>query len=115
MKASFPSREIPDKNIVLLQIPKKLTMDNSEELRGLIKKTVEGGNYRLVFDMMITEYVDSTGLSAIVSRIASVRSHEGDIRLAVKSDFIKELLQLTNLNKILKSFDSVSDAIDSFN
>jgi anti-sigma B factor antagonist len=115
MKASFPSREIPDKNIVILQIPKKLSLDNSEELRRFIKETVESGSCRLVFDMMITEYVDSTGLSAVVSRIAFVRSHQGDIRLAVKSDFIRELLQLTNLNKILKCFDSVEDAVNSFN
>jgi len=115
MKISFPAKEISDKNILILQIPEKLTMDNSEELRRLIKEKVEGGSYRLVFDMMITEYLDSTGLSAIVSRIAFARAHQGDIRLAVKSDFIKELLQLTNLNKILKCFDSVEDAVNSFN
>jgi anti-sigma B factor antagonist len=110
----FIPKEITEKNVLILKIPEKLTMDNSEKLSKQIKEKVENGNYRLVFDMMMTNYVDSTGLGAIVSRIAFVRSHQGDIRLAIKSDFIKELLQVTNLNKILKCFDSVEDAVNSF-
>jgi len=110
----FTSIEISDKNIFILNVPEKLTLENSDQLRDLIKEIVDEGTYRLVFDMTGTNYIDSTGLGAIVSRIAFVRSHQGDIRLAIKSDFIKELLDITNLNKILKCFDTVEDAVNSF-
>jgi anti-sigma B factor antagonist len=111
---TFPYKEIPEKNAIILEIPEKLNLDNSEELRLLIKEKVEDGHFRLIFDMMKTNYVDSTGLGAIVSRIAFVRSNQGDIRLAIQSDFVKELLDVTNLNKILKCYDSVEEAVNSF-
>nr|NIT99813.1 STAS domain-containing protein [Nitrosopumilaceae archaeon]NIU86169.1 STAS domain-containing protein [Nitrosopumilaceae archaeon]NIV66711.1 STAS domain-containing protein [Nitrosopumilaceae archaeon]NIX60416.1 STAS domain-containing protein [Nitrosopumilaceae archaeon] len=62
---TIASKEITDKNVIILEIPEKLNMDNSEELQRLIKDKVDDGHYNLIFDMMKTNYVDSTGLGAI--------------------------------------------------
>lgn len=110
----FNSKEVADKSILILEIPEQLTQDNSEGLRQLIKEKVEDGQCNLVLDMTQTRYIDSTGLGAIMSRISFVRSNKGDIRLVVKSEHVKQVLSITNLNKILKSFDSVEEAVNSF-
>lgn len=107
-------QEIKEKNIVVIKIPERLNTDNSEELNRLIRDKVNEGIYRLVLDMTSTNYVDSTGLGIVISRIAFLRSHDGDIRLAIKSNFVWELLEVTNLHQILKCFDAVEEAVNSF-
>jgi len=111
---SFLTRTDEKKNVLIVEIPERLNMANADDLRSAIKIAIEEGNYKIVLDMLNTRYVDSTGLSAILSRISDLRSGDGDIRLAFQSDFIKELLSITNLDKILKFFDDVSTAVDSF-
>lgn len=111
---SFPVKQNAEKNLHIIELPERLTQKNSEELRAQLKNMVEENKYRLVLDMMATKYIDSTGLSAVVSRIAHLRSNSGDIRLAIQSDFVKELFNITNLNKIIKIFDSVQKAVASY-
>ena len=56
----------------------------------------------------------TSGLGAIVSRIAAARSNQGDVRLASAGDSIDNLLELTHLNKILNSYKDVEQAIISY-
>jgi anti-sigma B factor antagonist len=111
---SFPVKQNTEKNIQVIEISERLTQQNSEQLRTQLKNMVEENKYRLVLDMIATKYIDSTGLSAVVSRIAHLRSNDGDIRLAIQSDFVKELFEITNLNKIIQIFYSVEDAVASY-
>ena len=59
-------------------------------------------------------YVDSSGLGAIVSRIADLRAGGGDVRVAGANDHVTGLFRLTNLDKIISLFDSVDEAEHSF-
>ena len=59
--------------------------------------------------------MDSSGLGAIVSKIAVTRSNNGDIRLAAVQKYIDYLLNLTHLNKILQIYPNIEDAVESFN
>jgi anti-sigma B factor antagonist len=102
------------KDVLIIEIPGRLGMNNAEELRKAINTAIEQQNYKIVLDLVNTKYLDSTGLSSILSRISDLRSGGGDVRLAFQSDFIKELLTITNLDKILNYFDDVSTAVDSF-
>lgn len=99
---------------MVIETPERLDLEVSDSLRSQIKALVEKQNFRLVFDMSRTRYLDSTGLSALMSRIALARSKGGDMRLAGPSDFVLGILELTNLNKIIKCYDDVKSALESF-
>jgi len=68
----------------------------------------------LVVDLGETEFMDSSGIGALVSRIAVTRSNQGDIRLASVRESISKLLSITNLDKIFVCFDDVRSAVKSF-
>ncbi len=67
-----------------------------------------------MLDLKNTEYLDSSGLGAFISQIAACRSNQGDIYLAAPSEYIRSLLNITHLNKVLKSFDNVKAAVENF-
>jgi anti-sigma B factor antagonist len=110
----FITHENYENDIVVIDIPERLTSDTSDTLKHLLKELIDRGKYRFIMNMANTRYMDSSGLGAVVSKIASTRSKRGDIRLAVPQQYVKDLLNLTHINQILQSFDTVELAIKSF-
>jgi anti-sigma B factor antagonist len=111
---AFVTRETPDKNVVVIEGPARLVANVSEDFRKLVNELVDQGKTRLVIDMGKTEFMDSSGLGALVSRIAAARANRGDVRLAAPSQQIFNLLQITHLDKVFKCFDHVDSAVKSF-
>jgi anti-sigma B factor antagonist len=110
---SFLSEKNPN-GIVVLTCPRQLTLKNSPELKQLFSQWIDAGEYKFVVDLTQTKYVDSSGLGAMVSRIAVCRSNHGDVRIATAEPLIRDLLDVTNLNRILKCFDDVHQACSGF-
>ncbi|MFQ5708193.1 MAG: STAS domain-containing protein [bacterium] len=100
--------------VTVVEVPDTLDLHCSEDFRELVEELVQKEHCRIVMDLSKTRYVDSSGLSAFVSRIAAARSKRGDIRFAAPSKFILDLFQITHLNQILKIFDDVDSAVESF-
>ena len=101
-------------NIVVIDCPERLDLNQSDDLKKILAEEIDKNKYRFIINLTRTTYVDSSGLGAIVSHIAKSRSNGGDIRLALTSGLILKLLEVTNLNKILKTYDDVDTAISSY-
>lgn len=109
----YTLHELPG-NIVIIDCPERLETNNSEGLKKILTSCIEREIYRIVINLSGTAYVDSSGLGAIVSRIAAARSQGGAIKLVVSSPLVIQLLEVTNLNKILNCFDDLDAAVNSF-
>jgi anti-sigma B factor antagonist len=107
-------KEALEGKVIVVEIPRYLSAETSEEFKDFLYRIVDEGKYQLVLDLSKAEYVDSSGLGAIVSRIAVCRSNQGDIRLAAPSQFMVSLLKITNLDQILKVFPDVEAAVQSY-
>lgn len=111
---SFQIHEELNGEVLVFELPERVDLNVSDELKDTLLELVEQGHFKLVFNLEKTRYMDSSGLGAVVSRIAATRANKGDIRLASPTEFIEELLEITHLNQILKCFDNLQDAVDSF-
>ncbi|NOX36492.1 MAG: STAS domain-containing protein [Calditrichaeota bacterium] len=103
-----------ESGVYVIEAPQRLEGETAVAFRSKVKSIVDEGHYCLVIDLKDTVYMDSSGLGAMVSRIATTRSNGGDIRLANLNPFIQELIQVTNLNRVFQIFDSTEAAIASF-
>ncbi|NOX89803.1 MAG: STAS domain-containing protein [Calditrichaeota bacterium] len=111
---NFPTHFQENGEIVVIDIPRRLTSEISGELKRLMKELINQGRYKIIMNLEKTRYMDSSGLGAIVSKIAATRSKNGDIRLAAPQQTIVDLLELTHINQIIKSFSTVDEAVNSF-
>jgi len=111
---AFKTREESDGKVVVIECPVRVDLSVSKDLREIMTASTEQDKFLLVVDMDETEFMDSSGLGALVSRIAATRSNSGDIRLACVKVSILKLLELTHLDKIFQVFESVQAAVDSF-
>ena len=110
----FKTVKNTDGTVLIIQTPRRLITENSDGLKKLIKNYVDDGHFKIVINLAETEYLDSSGLGAIVSKIAQTRSNNGDIRLASVGEYVMNLLELTHINQIVKIFDTPGQAVDSF-
>ena len=101
-------------NITVIDCPHRLDVNISDDLKKIMTQLIEEKKFKIIINLTGTKYVDSSGLGAIVSRIAVTRSNKGDVRLVTKTKSILDLLDLTRLNKILECYDDVKTALESF-
>lgn len=101
-------------DVTLIKTKKRLDAEVSDIYKQKIKKLIDQGKLNIVLDMSETEFIDSSGLACMVSRILEIRSKGGDLRLSLAGAEVKNILELTNLNMIFKSYPNSEDAINSF-
>lgn len=88
----------------------RLTMVSTGGLRSLITETVEGGHTHVVVDLSGCEFIDSSGLGALVSGLKTARQAGGDLRIACPTEQVRTVLELTNLDRVLRPAASVQGA-----
>jgi anti-sigma B factor antagonist len=90
----------------------RLTMTSTAALRTLITETVDGGRTHVVVDLAATDFIDSSGLGALVAGLKTCRQAGGDLRIARPTEQVRTVLQLTNLDRVLRPAASVRGAFD---
>lgn len=111
---AFELTRFLDETVTCIEIPSKLTTENSNTLITLLRELVEKGEVKIVVNLDRTKRIDSSGIGAIVSQIATLRAKQGDIRLANVHDFVKEVLEITHLDKVIQIYPSLEEAIRSY-
>jgi anti-sigma B factor antagonist len=89
----------------------RLTMVVTPQLRSLITETVRAGRTRIVVDLAACEFVDSSGLGALIAGLKTARQAGGDLRIACVGPQIATVLRLTNLDRVLRPHDTVLGAL----
>jgi anti-sigma B factor antagonist len=57
------------------------------------------------------QFIDSSGLGAVIGGLKTARQAGGDLRIASLTPQVASVLQLTNLDRVLRPYDSVAGAL----
>jgi len=88
-------------------------MVTAARLREVVSAAVAKGYSRLAVDLADVEFIDSSGLGALISGLKTARLAGGDLRIAAPTDQVKLVLQLTNMERVLTAYDRAETAFDS--
>jgi anti-sigma B factor antagonist len=83
-------------------------------LRERIAALTAAGTPNLVFNLKDVDYIDSTGLGALVMCATTLRKVKGNVKLLNLSRRNIELLVMTKLATIFEIFTDEQDAVNSF-
>jgi anti-sigma B factor antagonist len=97
-------------DIAVVRADGRLNMVSAPELRETITATIAAGRPRIVVDLTATSFIDSSGLGALIGCLKSARQAEGDLRIAAPNDQVRMVLKLSNVDRILRSYDSAAEA-----
>ena len=100
--------------VVLKPTGNLLGDDETDQLKVKVKSLVSESFLKIVLDVSELQWVNSAGLGAMISCLASMTNRGGDLRIANITDKIQSLFLITQLVKVFKTFESVDRAVASF-
>ncbi|WP_251453723.1 STAS domain-containing protein [Microbacterium sp. Marseille-Q6648] len=98
------------RGVAILRGSGKLNMVSAPDLRAAVLSAVEDQFTHIVVDLSKIDFMDSSGLGALVGSLKTARQAGGDLRIAAPSAQVTMVLQLSNLDRVLASFDTAEDA-----
>ncbi len=99
-------------NVTVIKLPATLNMANAEQSRQALNHIItETGHSALVMDMRAVDFVDSSGLSVLVSIYKTAAKRKGKVALFQPTRFVKALIELTRLHEILFIYEDLDNAI----
>ena len=101
-----------DSGVIVVRPDGRLNMVAAPALRKQLHDLVAGGSSRVVVDLSATEFIDSSGLGALISGLKVARQAGGDLRIAAPTRQVITVLELTNLDRVLRAHDSADGAFD---
>ena len=101
--------------IVILDLRGRITMgEEVTDFRQAVQDLAREPNPKIILNMQGVDYIDSTGLGAIVMCSTAVRKAGGVTKLLNLNRRNIELLVATKLSVIFEVFDNEQDAVNSF-
>jgi len=95
--------------ITSIQIVGRLTVDAADEFRAKAEPLI-GAHCRLVFDLSQMDYIDSTGLGALVAVLQQVSDAGGRMTLAAIAPKPKIVFDITPADRVFNIFSTVEEA-----
>ena len=103
--------KVMEPGILVISLSGRLVFGRDvERLESLVKDALKQGRMRMVFDASTLDYVDSSGIGAIVSCLTDVKKAGGDLRLAGANPRVQRLFSMTGVDKLLRTYPHVSEA-----
>lgn len=73
---------------------------NSEEVKSALLAIIEEKAQNVIIDCKDLSYIDSTGLSALVAMLKSVKEYSGEVTLKNLLPNVYKVIKITNLDKL---------------
>ena len=88
---------------------------NAVSLNEKLHELIDVGKTNIVVDLSRVKFMNSSGLGMLIGALTTMRKAGGDLRIANATDKIQSLLVVTKLITVFKHFNSVDEAVASFN
>ena len=104
-----------DGRVTILTLDGDLVIGESETL---FKKTVIGlleeGKVNLLVDLRRVNFLDSSGLGALVRALTNSQKEGGQTKLLGAGPQVQKLLEMTKLDSVFENFTDMETAVSSF-
>jgi anti-sigma B factor antagonist len=101
--------------IVILDVDGRLVVgEECSQIRERFQALAAAGRNRVILNMKDVDYIDSTGLGALVICFTTLKKAGGALKLLHLTKRNIELLVLTKLTTVFEIFNDEQDAVNSF-
>ena len=80
-------------------------------VKDALKRLTDDGHYELVINLQRVDYIDSTGLGALVEVQKLAREHDGAVTIVLTNPRIMKIFDIMGLAKVFWIFDNEQNAV----
>jgi anti-anti-sigma factor len=110
---NFVEQKIGDVLVVGVNLA-RATLQEADSFKQLLFNAMEKGERKIVVDFSQCDFVDSTFLGALVVSLKRMTQVGGDIKLVGFRPAVRSMMELTRMHKVFDCYETVQDAVKSF-
>jgi anti-sigma B factor antagonist len=96
---------------LVFKLSGSLDLATSGTVREALAKVAKGGSHDLIVDLTHVDFLDSTGLGALIGAHRRAAEGGGQVRLVVAGGTIARLLNITGLVRVFAVYPTLKDAL----
>lgn len=108
------TRKEIDGLVLLTIVEKDANLTRSDRFKEIVINEIESGTRNLIISFENVEYLDSSFLGALVAILKNLVPKNGKLTLIALNSDIRNLFELTRLDKIFDLKDSLKSALEGF-
>ena len=101
-------------DIAVIRFAGELTIHNAHKVRALIEGEIIKGYRKIIIELELVTYMDSTALGMLVAIYKTIRNDNQKLFIAGVNENLRRLLTLTRLNTFFVVYDTCQEAIEKF-
>ena len=103
-----------DDKTCLIKLDGTLNAASADSVKETLRQVVADGKRQIVLDLAEVPFIDSSGLTALVSGKRMLNAEEGSLKLASLQSQAKLLFNLTMFDQIFELYDTPDLALKTF-
>ena len=101
-------------NVVVLRLKGRLDLASGTELKERVKELFDQEKTFLHLNLDGVEFINSSGLGALVSTMKETRLRKGRLTLSNLASYVQEIFDITQLSHIFEIFTTEEEALNSY-
>jgi anti-sigma B factor antagonist len=102
------------KQVTIVTPQSDFDMGAADTIKRRLTELVDKGRTRLVIDMGLVSYIDSSGLGALVAAMKHARTARGDVKLCALQSGVRSVFEMTRLHKVMSIHATRQEAVASW-
>lgn len=100
-----------DAHRTVVKVSGEIDLATQGQLRAKLNDLVVGGHVDLVLDLSGVDFVDSTGLGALIGTRRRVHAFHGSLALVIPNEAVMKVFTITGLEKVFDIHDTLDAAL----
>ena len=102
-------------DVLVVDVSGDLDARCAGDLKLTLNEKIEAGKVWVLVNLSEVPYMDSAGLGVLVSGLKNTNRQNGDLRLWGLQPDVRNIFELTRLNKVFQIFEDEKAGLESFN
>ena len=98
-------------DVTILDLVGELTYANRSTFRGAVERSKQAGCRHLIVNLKSVRFLDSSALGMLALLSQSMKASHGAISLSNPQSYVRDILALTSLDRLLPIFNTEQDAL----
>src|SRR5215210_5681670 len=102
---------VAETGATVIEATSRLDMAAAGQLKALVQSAIGRAETPVVVDLSQVQFMDTTGLSALISGLRATRQAGTDLRIAGATSHVLSVLAMTRIDRVIRPYSSVEDAL----
>ncbi|MFH1655101.1 MAG: STAS domain-containing protein [Candidatus Omnitrophota bacterium] len=100
--------------VTILEVEGDIDLNSSPTMREKFDELIKNNISKIIINFQDVSYIDSSGLATVIEMLQRLKKSQGQLRLSNLSEKLKNLFEITKIDKLFQMYSSEEDALKDF-